>query len=170
MAASKVISGSGSTAIRYLYVLSGGSGAVITRYTVSSSGIGSPTTINTTAMQLLPTNSMISELELNQDGSKLAWGYGNTADGKVYELATASPNALTTYTLPNSISRNQNIMGVEYDASNNLWVYGQSYNTFEAVVYTKLLPLPRQPICNLQVHQPIITPSLRKATIAIYMR
>lgn len=132
MAASKVISGSGSTALRYLYVLTRGSGAVITRYTVSSSGIASPTTINTAAMQLLPTNGMISELELNQDGSKLAWGYGNTANGKVYELATASPNTLITYTLTNP---DQNIMGIEYDGSNNLWISAQSVTTLNNGIY-----------------------------------
>ncbi|OJV27230.1 MAG: hypothetical protein BGO32_05035 [Bacteroidetes bacterium 37-13] len=122
LAASTIISGSGSSATRYLYIISY---TQLHRLTISSSGIDSLTTLT----NFYPVIGEPTELELRHDGAKLAWGNCNRAEGKVYEILTSSPYTLTTYTLPQQgvcATSNQDISGIEYDFSGNLWVSATS--------------------------------------------
>ncbi len=121
IAISKVISGTGEGAIRYLYVISHQS---FRRYTIGSSGIGSMTILpNASLATFSSSQTRTSEAELDFTGTKFAWAGENAFDGKVYEILTSSPYTLTQYTLPNG---NQNISGLEYDGSDNLWVSANS--------------------------------------------
>ncbi len=126
LAASKIISGSGSSAIRYLYAVSN---AQLLRYTISSTGIGSVLNMSGGGVSTLSNSQcMPTEAELNFEGNKFAWGSTSASDGKVYEVNTSPPYTLTTYILPKGIasSPDQQISGIEYDGSNNIWVSARS--------------------------------------------
>ncbi len=126
MAASKVISGSGSSAIRYLYCISNSN---FSRFTISSSGIASQTNLTPSGLSSLSSSEFLpSEAELNHGGTRFAWGSTNGASGKVYEITTSSPTLIThtlTFQSPCTTS-NHSISGLEYDANGNLWVSATS--------------------------------------------
>lgn len=132
LAATKIISGEGSAAIRYLYAVSGGA---LKRYTITNTGIGSVLDMSSGGVNTL-SNSQCkpSEAELNFDGSKFAWGSYTETDSKVYEVSTAPPYTMTVYVLsPNP--KDQRISGLEYDGSNNIWVSASSITTLSNGIY-----------------------------------
>lgn len=151
LAASTIISGSGSSAIRYLYVISY---AQLHRLTISSSGVGSLTTLT----NFYPVISEPTELELRHDGAKLAWGNYSSGNGQVYEILTSSPYTVTTYTLPpitpNCTTSNHNISGIEYDWDGNLWVSATSSCNDNKGIYkiTTTSPPSYLPISGTQAY------------------
>lgn len=119
IAVSKIVSGSGASAIRYLYSVGF---PYVTRLTISSSGIGSAyTLLDFNAMPspfppfTSPSTMDPAEAELNSDGTLFAWGSQWT--NKVYQISTSSPHTLTTYTISNVYGIN----GLEFDVNNCLW-------------------------------------------------
>lgn len=133
LAASKIVSGSGSAAIRYLYAITR---AGFHRLTISSSGFSSLTTLAPLPLGI----GEATEVELKHDGSKVAWGDVDDANGKVYEISTTSPYNLTTYILPAQASgfcpnEDHRISGIEYDFSGNLWVSATSTCTGNRGLY-----------------------------------
>ncbi len=129
IAVSKIVSGSGSTAKRYLYV-AGGTSYVstnsITKYDITNTGIANPFAFGTIGT-LVGTDYGTMELELSPDGSKLAWSnynplYNSTGD-KVYIADLTSGNFNGTY---HSYTLNA-IKGLEFDKTPgypNLYVAG----------------------------------------------
>jgi len=132
LAATKIISGEGSAAIRYLYAVSA---SQLKRYTISNTGIGSVLDMSSGGVNTLSNSQcMPTEAELNFDGSKFAWGSTSAADSKIYEVSTASPYTLNTYTL-SPTPKDQQISGLEYDGSNNLWVSARSVTPTSNGIY-----------------------------------
>lgn len=136
MAASKIISGSGSSAIRYLYCITLNK---FSRFTISSSGIGSKTNLTPSGLSSLTHQEFYpSEAELNHAGTRFAWGSHTFANsGKVYEITTSSPTLIThTLTIQSPCTTaNHSISGLEYDANGNLWVSATSSCTNNKGLY-----------------------------------
>jgi len=92
--------------VRYLYSVGPSS---VERYTISSSGIGSMVPISSGG-------TYTHEVELNSDGTLLAWG--NRSNNEVYVCNLADDNAITTYTISTSGS-SRSVRGVEFSSDNS---------------------------------------------------
>lgn len=78
LAASQIISGSGSSAIRYLYTVSSNG---VVYYSISNTGITGGTAMPYTVSGV---SYYCSELELSPDGNWLAWNGGSAASNQAY--------------------------------------------------------------------------------------
>jgi hypothetical protein len=129
IAVSKIVSGSGSTAKRYLYVAGGTSyvsTSSITKYDITSTGIANPTSFGSIGT-LVGSDYGTMELELSPDGQYLAWsnyGFSNQTGNKVF---VQKLNSLGLNTLAPQIYTLNAIKGLEFDKTPsypNLYVAG----------------------------------------------
>jgi hypothetical protein len=114
LAASKIISGSGSSAIRYLYTATGNG---IDYHTISNSGISAGTNMPYTVSG---TGYNTPELELSPDGNWLAWS-DNTFNGKTYVGMLSSGK--TAFQSGQQWSVTGNYKGLEFTAGSNPLLY-----------------------------------------------
>jgi hypothetical protein len=117
VAVSKVISGGGTTAKRFLYTMTSGG---INRFDITNTGItNQQNVVNTTTAGLSGAFNGSAELELSSAGDKLAWGRYSNA----YVITlNASTGAYSGVNIPKTFIT-PGICGIEFDATGaNLFV------------------------------------------------
>jgi hypothetical protein len=131
IAVSQIVSGSGSTAKRFLYVAGGTSytsSSSITKYDITSTGIANPGSFGVIP-GLVGTDYGTMELELSSDGQWLAWsnyGFNNQTGTKVFVQKLFATSTGLNSGIPQIYTLNA-IKGLEFDktpSNPNLYVAG----------------------------------------------